>query len=104
MNIKDLKPRQGSVEITAEVIDVEQPRKFNKFGREGQVANATIRDDSGEIKLTLWNEQVTSVKKGDRIVIKNGYANEWQGELQLSTGKFGTLEVLPVVEKPENAE
>src|SRR3989344_3492806 len=104
MKISELKARQGSVEITAEVVDVGEPRNFNKFGKEGKVADATIKDDSGQIKLTLWNEQVDKVKEGDTVTIKNGYVGEWQGGLQLSTGKFGTLEVVPSAEKVEEVK
>src|SRR3989344_1515160 len=94
MEIVDLKPRQGKIEIVAEVTEKGDVREFNKFGKTGRVCNAKIKDDSGTISLTLWNEQVDQVKVGDKIHIKNGYVNEWQGELQLTTGKFGSLEVI----------
>ena len=94
MPIKDLQPKQGNVEVEAVVIDKKEPREFNKFGRSGRVCNATIKDSTGKMALTLWNEQVDQVKVGDRIKITNGYVNEWQGEMQLSTGRFGKIEVL----------
>ncbi|MBL7051235.1 hypothetical protein ISS04_03680 [Candidatus Woesearchaeota archaeon] len=100
MEIKDLQARQGNVEIVATVKDISEPREFEKFGKTGKVANATIADESGQIKLTLWNEQIDQVKLGNRIHIKNGYVGEWQSELQLSTGKFGSLEVLEGEESP----
>ncbi|MFC1755422.1 OB-fold nucleic acid binding domain-containing protein [Thermoproteota archaeon] len=94
MNIKELEPRQGDVDIQVEVVSVEQPREFQKFGKPGRVANAVIKDATGEMKLTLWNEQIDQVKSGDKIHIQKGYVNEWQGEKQLTTGKFGTLDVV----------
>lgn len=106
MNIRDLEPRQGDVDITVEVISVDEPREFNKFGKPGRVANATIKDETGDMKLTLWNEQIDQIKVGDKIHIQKGYVNEWQGEKQLTTGKFGTLDVVesagaPAEEKKE---
>ena len=94
MKIADLKPRQGKVEIEAEVISVDEAREFDKFGRKGKVANAKIKDDSGEISLTLWNDDVDQVKVGDKVKITNGYVNEFQGEKQLTAGRFGKLEVI----------
>src|SRR3989344_9401423 len=94
MQINELKPRQGNVEIAGIIIDKSSPREFNKSGSQGRVCNAKLKDDSGQITLSLWNEQVDQVKVGDKIQIKNGYVSEWQGEMQLSTGKFGTLEVI----------
>ena len=94
MAIKDLEARQGDVNLVAEVEEISEPRTFEKFGTQGRVANAVIKDKTGTVKLTLWNEQIDTVKEGDKIAIKKGYVSEWQGELQVTTGKFGTLEVL----------
>jgi len=58
------------------------------------VCNAKIKDDSGEITLTLWNDEIEKVNVGNKIKIFNGYVNEWQGILQLTVGKFGKLEII----------
>jgi replication factor A1 len=94
MEIKDLYARQGSVELTAEVVDKSQPRTFEKFGKQGRVCNAKIKDNTGTITLTLWNEDIDKVDIGDKLKISNGYVSEWQGELQLGAGKFGKIEVV----------
>jgi replication factor A1 len=94
MNISELKPGTGSVNIEAEVASVDAEREINKYGRKLRVANATIKDDSGSITLVLWNEQIDKVKAGDKIKIENGYVNEWQGAPQLTLGKFGKLTAL----------
>ncbi len=104
MKISELKPKQGSVELTAEVVEIGTIRTFNKFGKEGKVADAVIKDDSGQVKLSLWNEQADRIKAGDTVTIKNGYVNEWQGELQLTTGRLGTIEAVPKAEKVEEAK
>jgi len=94
MKISELQARQGKVNIELEIISVETPREFNKFGNTGRVANAAAKDDSGEIKLTLWNGEIDQVKAGDKVRITNGYVSEFQGEKQLSAGKFGKLEII----------
>jgi len=94
MKIEELQPRQGNVEIEAEVIDKGEIRTFEKFGKQGRVCNAKIKDDSGTMTLSLWNEQIDQVNIGSTIKVSNGYVSEYQGEKQLSTGKFGTLEVV----------
>lgn len=94
MAIKDLKPKQTNVEVVGDVIEVGDVREFQKFGKAGKVATAILKDETGKVKLSLWNEQVEQVNKGDRVHITNGYVSEWQGELQLTTGKFGKLEIL----------
>jgi replication factor A1 len=102
--IKELQPRTGKVELVGQIISMEQPRAFNKFGKEGKVCNAKIKDDTGEVTLTLWNEQCDQVKVGDTVSIHNGWVSEYRGELQLSTGKFGQLEIVtPGAGKPATA-
>jgi len=93
MKISELKAGQGSVNIEATVIEMSDAREFNKYGRVLRVANAVIKDDSGSIKLSLWNDDIERVKVGNTINITNGYVSEFQGEKQLTTGKFGKLEV-----------
>jgi len=94
MKISNLKPRQGKIEIEAEVISMGEVREFEKFGNKGRVASAKIKDESGEISLVLWNEDIDKVKAGNKVKIINGYVNEFQGEKQLTAGRFGKLEVL----------
>ncbi len=92
--INELKPRLGKVDIEVEVVSKGDVREFNKFGTTGRVCNATAKDDTGEVKLTLWNEDIDKVKEGDKVKITNGYVNEFQGEMQLTSGRFGKLEVI----------
>ncbi|MBI3035856.1 hypothetical protein HYY71_06055 [Candidatus Woesearchaeota archaeon] len=94
MQVKDLKPKQGNVDITIDVVDVGIPREFQKFGKPGKVATAIAKDESGDIKLTLWNEDIEKVSAGDKVHLTNGYVNEWQGEMQLTTGRMGKLEIV----------
>ena len=91
MKISELKARQGNVDLVGEITEKGDVREFNKFGKAGRVCNAKLKDDSGEVKLTLQNEQIDEFNVGDKVHIVKGYVGEWQGELQLSTGKFGEL-------------
>ncbi|MBS3147588.1 DNA-binding protein [Candidatus Woesearchaeota archaeon] len=94
MEIKDLQAGQGKIDIIVEIAELQEPRTFDKFGKSGKVANAKAKDASGEITLSLWNEQCDLVKQGDKVHIINGWVSEFKGEKQLSTGKFGQLEVV----------
>ena len=102
MEIKDLKPKQGNVDIIVDIVDVGDVREFQKFGKPGKVANAIAKDKTGDVKLTLWNEDIERVKAGDKIHLTNGYVNEWQGEMQLTTGRMGKLEVVGKADASEH--
>lgn len=94
MQIKELQPKQGKIDIEVEVKEIGDVREFQKFGNTGRVANATVADPTGAIKLTLWNEDIDKIRVGDKLKITNGFVSEFQGEKQLSAGRFGKLEVV----------
>ncbi len=104
MKISELTTGQGNVDVEGTLSEVGEPKVFSKFGRELKVSNAILKDDSGNIKLTLWNEDVTKFKEGDVVKITNGYVNEFQGEPQLTAGKFGKMEKVGEGEASESAE
>jgi replication factor A1 len=104
MEIKDVQANKGNVDVVVEVVSKDEPRTFEKFGKEGKVCNATVKDGSGEIKLTLWNEDVDKVTLGDKIHIENGWCSEYRGEKQLSSGKFGKIEVVAAGDKASSSD
>ena len=98
MEVKDLKPNTGSVDLVLEVVDKDEPRTFEKFGKTGSVCNAKVKDETGEVKMTLWNDDIEKIKVGDKIHIENGWCSEFRDELQISSGKFGKIEVVEAME------
>ena len=94
MNISELTPGTGNVEVKGEIVEIEAPREFNKNGRTLRVANATLRDESGTITLVLWNDDIDKVQAGNNVKVTNGYVNVWKDTPQLTLGKFGKLEVV----------
>ena len=92
MKISDLKGEQSRVDVEGEVIEKGDVRTVNlRAGGTSTVADATIRDDSGTIKLSLWGEQINSVDVGDKVKIENGYTKSFRGEIQLNIGRYGKL-------------
>jgi replication factor A1 len=94
MAIKDLQPRQGFDVIEGEIIEKGDVREFQKFGKPGRVCTAVIQDSSGKCNFSLWNDEIEMLNVGDKVKVTDGYANEWQGEVQISAGRNGKLEVL----------
>jgi replication factor A1 len=84
-----LEPVEGTVESIGE------PRTVNlKMGGQAQVVDAILKDETGQIKLTLWDAQIKLVKPGSKIRIENGYISSFKGENSLNIGKYGKLQVL----------
>ena len=90
--IRDLRTGMSHVNLKAKVLEIPRPRLvFTRFGNYASVANALIADETGTIKLCLWNEQINSISIGDTIQIENARTSTFRGERQLSLGKIGTL-------------
>ncbi|UCH89776.1 MAG: hypothetical protein JSV49_03780 [Thermoplasmata archaeon] len=96
MKISDLRPLIKVEEIEVEVIEKAEPRTVTtRFGnQELRVCDAKVKDETGEVQLTLWNDEIELVPLNSRIRITNGYVKEWNGALQLSAGKYGKIDVL----------
>jgi replication factor A1 len=96
MKISDLKPGTRSVNITVKIEEIEPAREVqSRSGEQLRVANAVASDDSGKIKMSLWNEDIDRVKANDTVTIDNGYVSSFRGEIQLSVGRYGKLTVQP---------
>jgi replication factor A1 len=95
MKIKELRDGMKRVSIEAKVTEMSDPREVTSRFKDQtyRVANATIADETGTIKLTLWNDQIDQVKVDDVVKVENGYITSFRGEIQLNVGKYGTLTV-----------
>ncbi len=94
MKISELRAGMSDVAVIGKIAEISEPRQVQtKYGLRS-VADATVKDDSGSIKLSLWGDQISSVKVGDAIEFNGGYIKEWSGELQLGVGRSGELKVV----------
>ena len=84
------------VDVEAKVIQKSDTREVtSRYNNETyRVADAVIKDDTGTIKLTLWNEQINQVNIDDTVKIENGYIRSFRGEIQLNAGRYGKLSVV----------
>jgi len=80
---------EGTVERKGEARTVNK-----KAGGTIDVCDAYLVDEAGEIKLTLWGDDIPKVNNGDKLKITNGYTNSFKGEVSLTKGKFGQMEVV----------
>ena len=95
MNISELKIGTGNANIEAEIVSMEEPREvMGKFGKRLSVASANLKDDSGEIVLSLWNDDADRFATGDKVKITDGWVSEYKGQLRISAGRSGKIEKL----------
>jgi len=72
--ISELKAGNHNVSLVGRVKRISNVKKFvNRKGREGKLANILIADDTGEMRVVMWTENIKLLKKfqeGDVIRVK----------------------------------
>jgi replication factor A1 len=92
LSIKDLRIGMRQISLKAKVMEIPKSNLvFTRYGDYANVANALIADETGTIRLCLWNEQISSVSTGDTIRIDNARTSMFRGQKQLYIGKNGSL-------------
>ena len=94
MKIKGLKANTNASIDKAEVIEAGEIRTFNKPTGAGRVRTLKLKDDTGEVELTLWNDDVENFSEGDTLKLTECWVKEWNGKVQISAGKNGKIEKL----------
>jgi replication factor A1 len=93
--IKDLRSGMKQICLKAKVLEIPTPHSIcTRYGDSATVTNALIADETGTIRLCLWNEQIRSVSAGDIIQIENARTTTFRGQRQLNIGKNGLLSSL----------
>ncbi len=95
LEIKELRDGMKRVSVEGRVVEKGNTREVrSKYKDETyRIADAMVADETGSIKLTLWNEQIDQVNVDNIIKIENGYVTSFRGEIQLNVGKFGKMTI-----------
>lgn len=85
------------VEVVGRIFKITDVKEFERAGGKGKVVNLYIGDETGYVRLPLWDKQVECVGQGKirvgdvvRIVRAAARLNAF-GELELRLGKYGNL-------------
>ncbi|NIA03948.1 MAG: hypothetical protein GWP09_01190 [Nitrospiraceae bacterium] len=92
MKVNELKNKGSVDELTLKITEREEPRDVR--GGSLRVCNLVGEDDTGKVTVTLWNDDVDKVKEGDTIKIIKGWSQIYNGNMQVSAGKFGRIEIV----------
>ena len=93
--IDTLRVGMKGINVTAKVIEVPPIQQvFTRWGSEAYVTNAMIADETGSIRLSLWNSRVDTVQVGDEVELTSCYVSRFAGEPQLRLRRKSTLAVI----------
>ncbi|MFX1277749.1 MAG: thermonuclease family protein [Promethearchaeota archaeon] len=99
--IKDIISGNNNINITGEVVKIRQPHEFiKKDGSKGKVGSFIMKDDTGSIRVVVWDDRThifteSSFCVGKKIILENVYSklNTFKGlsKIEIHVGKFSRL-------------
>jgi len=91
--IEEIRRDMGEVNLVARVLDPGESREFlRKDGSKGLVRTVLLGDETGKIRLTLWNDQARiSLQEGESLEIINASSRERYGQVEIQAGGFTVL-------------
>jgi len=96
--VGDLSLGISDVNLTGEILATESVRTFDRDdGSEGSVSNLVVGDETGRVRVTLWDDQAdraTELDAGEVVEVVDGYVRERDGSLELHVGDRGAVEVV----------
>ena len=96
--VESLTMGQSDVTLRGLVLGTDSVRTFDRDdGSEGRVANLTLGDETGRVRVTLWDEQAgraEELEAGTAVEVVDGYVREREGDLELHVGDRGAVEAV----------
>ncbi len=93
VKVETLSPNSRQVNTTVKVVSKSPVRETisRRDGSVHRVVDALVGDETGSIYLTLWDDNIDTVKEEATLDIKNGYISLFKGSMRLNIGRYGSL-------------
>ncbi len=101
MTVEELDPESDDVEITGTIKELPTPRAVSTRYGQKKIVTAVFEDETGEIDLTLWEEEIEAIEEGAEVHITGAYVREWADDIQLNIGRDGNIEMADEAEEAD---
>jgi len=95
LKIRDIEDKMNNIDVTGRISVIYGVREFaKKDGSVGKVGNFMIMDDTGEIRVTLWDkkaELLNTLAKNDIITIENAYSKIGLNSVEINLGSSSNI-------------
>jgi ssDNA-binding replication factor A large subunit len=95
MKINEIKAGDKDVELVAEVSAIAEPKEVTtRFGTQLMLTVVTLKDDTGEVEMSLWGKLPEGLAIGKSAEIKGAFVRLFKGKKSLSLMKKGSIKVV----------
>ena len=92
LTVEELDAEADDVEITGTIKRLPTPRAVSTQYGQKRITTVVFEDETGEIDLTLWEEEIDAIEEGASVRITGAYVREWADDIQLNIGRDGNIE------------
>lgn len=97
-SISSLESGMNNVDLQVKLVQAYQKKRFEKNGRKGTIQNLLVADDTGTVRLTLWNKtaeefEEQKIQKDSLLFLKNCVVSEYNQRKQLQLSYNGKMSV-----------
>ena len=99
-NISSLVEGNGNISIQGRLLSISNIKTFTtKKGREGKVANLTVEDSTGKIRVVMWTDNMkymNRIEEGNIVKINNLEVRKgYTGDLEVQMRSNSSIQVMP---------
>lgn len=91
-NVEELSPEDDGIEIEGKIAELPTPRAVSTQYGQKRIVTVVFEDETGQIDLTLWEEEIDAIEEGAQVQIEGAYVREWADDIQLNIGRDGDIE------------
>ncbi|MCD7781177.1 MAG: OB-fold nucleic acid binding domain-containing protein [Methanosphaera sp.] len=104
--ISSLIEGNGNISIQGRLLSISNIKTFTtKKGREGKVANLTVEDSTGKIRVVMWTDNmkyINRIEEGNIVKINNLEVKKgYTGDLEVQMRNNSSIQVLPEEAEPD---
>ena len=93
--IEGLKTGMKRINVKARILAISRPiLALTRYNDYVKFTNVTLTDETGTVKLTLWNDRINSLSINDMVDIENASVTAYKGETQLRIRRHSKLRVV----------
>jgi ssDNA-binding replication factor A large subunit len=105
LEIKNILPKIRNLNLNARIINIFPVKEFETKGRKGKVASVILGDQTGTIRMSLWDQQtemIDKLKPGMAVEVFGGYTRENSiGGVEIRLSGRGGVKILEQSDLPE---
>lgn len=95
--IKSLKRGMRRINVRARVLTISRPHlALTRYNGYVKFTNVTLRDETGSVNLTLWQDRMDALAVNDVVEIHDASVTAYRGQTQLRVRRHSQLRVVHV--------